>query len=175
MIEALKRLEEKVKLSPVHKILLTTDGSITRILEAIGGEEVRVETREQQVVGADGRVAELLQVEEGEEVNYRVVELKNTRAALVHAVSYTPLRRLESGLREDIMRRDRPIGKIMAELKMEARREIIGMEVQRADSEVAEIFSIKPGDPLLKRNYNIIHGGEVLLNITEVFPYEKFV
>ena len=174
MMDALKRLEGEVKLSSVHKILLTTDGSVTRILEAIGGEKVWVETKEQQIVGADEVVAGLLKVSEGEEVNYRVVELKNTKGTLAHAVSYTPLERLKPEFREDVMRRDKPIGKIMTELKMEARREINSIEVLEADAEMAEIFSIEPGALLLKRNYNIIHEGEVLLNITEVFPHEKF-
>ncbi len=174
MMDALKRLEGKVKLSPVHRILLTTDGSVTRILEAIGGEKVWVETKEQQIVGADKEIAKLLEVSKGEEVNYRVVELKNTKGTLVHAVSYTPLKRLKPEFREDIMRRDKPIGKIMAELKMEARREINSIEALEADAEMAEAFSIEPGDLLLKRNSNIIHEGKPLLNITEIFPHEKF-
>lgn len=77
MLSELKKLEKKVALSPVHKILLTTDGSITRILEALSGEEAKVETEVQRIIKANKSIAKLLNINEGEDVNYRVVNFKN--------------------------------------------------------------------------------------------------
>lgn len=174
MIEKLKKLEKKVTLSPVHKILLTTDGSITRVLEALRGEKVRVETIAQVVQPACKKVAKLLNVKVGEKVNYRAVTLRDSNRVLVHAVSYAPVARLKPEFHEDVMRKDVPIGRIMEKLKIEARREVKSFGTLRCNSKLCKIFGIRKGKLLLKRNYNIIHSGEILLNITEIFPHEVF-
>lgn len=174
MLSELKKLEKKVALSPVHKILLTTDGSITRILEALSGEEVKVETGTQRIINANKSIAKLLNINEGEDVNYRVVNLKNSKKTLVHAISYTPIKRLKNEFKEDIMKRDLPIGKIMSKLKIEARREINYFEITKASKKLANIFKIPINSLLLKRNYNIINQGKIMINITEIFPYEEF-
>ena len=161
------------ELKPIHKILLHTDGSITKILEAISGKSVSVETVKQQIVGANGEIAKILKVNVGEPVNYRVVNLKIDNDVLAHAISYTPLKRLEKDFKDDLMKADIPIGKIMRKHKIEARREINWAKVEKA-KEMSKIFGIGREDLLLVRNYNIIHGGEVLINITEYFPAKKF-
>ncbi|RLI70140.1 DUF98 domain-containing protein [Archaeoglobales archaeon] len=160
-------------MKPIHKILLHTDGSITKILEAITGKNVEVETVKQEIIKADKKIAEILKIKENEDVNYRIVNLKVNDDVLVHAISYTPLIRLEKDFKDDLMKADIPIGKIMRKYKIEARREINWTKTEKAD-EMAEIFGIEKGDLLLIRNYNIIHKGEILINITEYFPAKKF-
>ncbi|AEA48018.1 chorismate--pyruvate lyase family protein [Archaeoglobus veneficus] len=162
-----------MELKPIHRILATTDGSITAILEAISGREVRVETVEQRVVKANKDIAEILGIDEGEEVNYRVVNLIAGSDVLAHAVSYTPLKRLRPEFREDLMKADIPIGKIMRKHRIEARREINWWKVEKA-GKLTEVFGTGEDEPVLVRNYSIIHGGEVLINITEYFPLSKF-
>jgi beta-ribofuranosylaminobenzene 5'-phosphate synthase len=175
MIQKLKLLEKNLWLSSTHKILLATDGSITRVLEALTGEEVKIATEVQEIIKASEEVAQLLGIARGEEVNYRVVNLKDSKRTLVHATSYTPLKRLKKEFAEDIMKKDVPIGKIMSKLKIEARREIRDFKIIKADEKLSKVFGISPDSVLLKRNYNIIHRNEILLNITEIFPYETFI
>ncbi|MFH1773784.1 MAG: chorismate pyruvate-lyase family protein [Methanobacteriota archaeon] len=165
---------KEIALSPIQKILLTTDGSITRILKALRGEEIKVETKKQEVIKADRKIVRLLKINEGDKVNYRAVNLKDSNGVLIHAISYAPLRRLKKEFREDIMRRDVPIGRILAKLKIEARREIRNFGSMKADKKLSRLFGIPINALLLKRNYNIIHRNKILLNITEVFPYEFF-
>jgi|Deesub1362B_J571_1020462.scaffolds.fasta_scaffold00320_32 beta-ribofuranosylaminobenzene 5'-phosphate synthase len=174
MIPELEKLAAQVKLSPVHRILLTTDGSITRILEALEGCEVQVETVHQEVVKAKERIAKLLRIAGGEEVNHRIVNLRSCRRILVRATSYAPLKRLEPRFRDAVMRADIPIGKIMAELEIESRREILSFSAFKANSQLASVFGIAEGELLLERNYTIIHRRKPLLYITEVFPHSFF-
>jgi beta-ribofuranosylaminobenzene 5'-phosphate synthase len=169
MIKGLDEVEKKVAISPVQKILLTTDGSITGIFEALTGEEVSVDTEEQKVIPASEEVAEVLNISAGEEINYRVVNLKNSKGVLVHATSCAPMKKIPSEFKDKITKADTPIGKIMRELKIEARREIVSCSVAVADEKLAGLFDVPEGSNLLKRNYNIIHKNEVLLNITEIF------
>ncbi len=170
MIDGLAEVEKAVNLSPVQKILLTTDGSVTRIFEAVTGEEISVSTEEQRIIPADEKIAKVLKIDPGDEVNFRVVNLRNSKGILAHATSYAPLKRIDEGFREKITKADVPIGKIMSELKIEARREIGSCSVIRADERLAGLFKVPENTALLKRNYNIIHKNEVLLNITETFP-----
>jgi chorismate-pyruvate lyase len=133
-----------------------------------------VETVKQEVIRADKHIAGLLNVPLNAEVNYRVVNLRDSRRVLIRAVSYAPIARLKPEFRAHIMKRDKPIGRIMAELGIEARREIKSHGLMKADEELSGVFNIPLGALLLKRTYNIIHEGEVLLNITEVFPHAFF-
>lgn len=169
MIDGLKEVEKEISLSRIQKILLTTDGSITGVFEALTGEEISVSTEEQRIVPADENIAKALKIDQGDEVNFRVVNLKDSRSVLAHATSYTPLKRIEEGFKDKIMKADVPIGKIMSELKIEARREITSCSVIHADERLASLFKVPENSALLKRNYNIIHKNEVLLNITEIF------
>lgn len=174
----IQELEKEVgRLSRVQKILLGTDGSVTRILEVITGDRVRITTLSQEVVGAGKEVAGLLHVREGDPVNHRVVKIEDagTATPLIYAVSDTPLGRLSAGFREDLMRADIPIGRILASHRIEARREILDAGVVPAGSEHARIFGIFRGEPLLSRRYQIIHEGETLISIEEQFPYHAFL
>lgn len=159
-------------MNPIHRILLTTDGSITAIIEAYTQKSVEVETVEQKVVFANVEIAKTLKISEGEEVNYRVVYLKVGSEIYAKAISYTPLKRLENSFKEDLMRADIPIGRILKKHNIEARREINWGKVI-ADKEISKELGVNR-PMILVRNYNIIHKGEILMNITEFFPMEKF-
>lgn len=165
------------RLSPVQKFLLGTDGSVTQLLEAITGHPVAVATLEQKVVPAGEAVAGRLGIRAGEHVNHRVVELKNadTGEVLMYAVSDTPLARLSPEFKDDLMRADIPIGKIISRHHIEARREILSAGVKPADGATAPLFAICQNEPLLSRDYRIIHKGEPLIYITEQFPYNRFL
>ena len=54
----LRQIEERIgRLSPVQKILLSTDGSVTQLLEAVTGNPVEIRTRLQEIVPADSLMA----------------------------------------------------------------------------------------------------------------------
>ncbi|MDD3932248.1 MAG: chorismate pyruvate-lyase family protein [Methanoculleus sp.] len=95
--ERIREIEQRVgRLSPMQKVLIGTDGSVTNLLEMATGHSVTITTRVQEVVAADPEAAAALDIEPGDEVNYRVVELKDsvTGETLIYAVSRTPLCRL---------------------------------------------------------------------------------
>lgn len=159
-------------MNALHRILMTTDGSVTAIIEAVTQSPVNVETVVQEIVKAGKEVAKRLGINEGDEVNYRVVYLKSRGVIYAKAISFTPIKRLTDSFREDLMRADIPIGRIMKKHRIEARREIRWGEVIRDDT-LAEELKVKL--PLfIARNYGIIHRNEVLIDITEFFPMERF-
>ncbi len=171
-----KEIEGQVgKLSPLQKILLGTDGSVTQLLESVTGHPISVRTRTQELVKADADAVEQLSIAPGDSVNHRIVELLDaaTGEVLVYAKSLTPVARLAPAFRDDLMRADIPIGKIIERHHIEARREILTARVTPDDT--GGIFPICRNEPLLMRQYRIIHGGKPLIFIQEQFPYNQFL
>lgn len=171
ILKSIKAIESEVgNLSNAQKILLTTDGSVTSILDVIDGH-VKIETLEQKFIEADEKIAELLNIEVGDEVNYRVVVM-GTSEPLIYAVSLIPLKRIEDNFKEDIIRADIPIGRILRKHKIESRREIKSVYSEKSTPEISEIF--KTDSIMLARTYNIIHKDKILIWLMETFPYSNF-
>ncbi|MDD5473544.1 MAG: chorismate pyruvate-lyase family protein [Candidatus Methanoperedens sp.] len=146
------------------RICAGTDGSVTQLLEVLTGKRVEVKTLEQSVIKATPDIAKLLDIEVGEEVNSRLVTLDAGGTIYVLAKSLAPLKRLPKAMRDDLMRADIPIGRILREHKLETRRDILKMEIVRQD-----FF----GDvPVLSREYRIIYENRVLMWINECFPVD---
>ena len=163
------------KLSKAQQLLLRTDGSVTTLLEVLTGKPIVVTTLLQQVVKADTERAVELDIAEGDNINYRVVVLKNEDddRPLIYAESYTPIGRLQKDFRHDLMKADIPIGRILAQRKIESRREIRSVE-ETLNEELSDLFGVPHNIPMLSRTYDIISHGMVLIRITETFPSTNF-
>jgi beta-ribofuranosylaminobenzene 5'-phosphate synthase len=163
------------KLSKAQQLLLRTDGSVTTLLEVLTGKPIVVTTLLQQVVKADTERAVELDIAEGDNINYRVVVLKNKDddRPLIYAESYTPIGRLQKDFRHDLMKADIPIGRILAQRKIESRREIRSVE-ETLNEELSDLFGVPHNIPMLSRTYDIISHGMVLIRITETFPSSNF-
>ncbi len=150
-------------MNPILRILAKTDGSVTKIIEALTGERAEIKTIEQRIVKANREIAEKLKIDVNDDVNYRVVEITSAGKLFAKAFSYTPIKRLKESFKEDLLKADIPIGEIIRKHKMEVRREIRWAKVSEFE-----------GFKALIRNYDIIHNNEILINITEIFPFEIY-
>jgi len=157
--EMLADFEKKsgIKLSETRKILAVTDGSITQIIEILKGAPVRLKTIQQRVSQA-GKEAEKLGVSPEDEVNFREVLIIANGETLVHALSMMPLARLKTQFKDDLMKADVPIGKLLSKHRIEARRELLS--IREGKSPYIE-------GRCLEREYDIINGGKVMMHITE--------
>lgn len=175
---AIADMETQVgRISPVQKFLLGTDGSVTQILESITGKKVVIRTLVQQVVPANRAAADNLSIAEGDPVNHRVVEIRTGEngEVLIYAISDTPLARLSPEFKDDLMKADIPIGRIIKQHHIEARREILSARVLPASDEMGRVFAICKNEPVLSRQYQIIHAEKPLIFIEEQFPYNRFL
>jgi len=172
VFEAIQKIEKKVgKLSSAQKILLTTDGSVTTILDVLKGH-VNINTLKQEIIPADYETAQNLNIKEGDIINYRVVIIKTPQEPLIYAISLVPINRLNQNFKEDLIRADIPIGRILKNHNIESRREIKSIFVEEVDKELKNIF--KTDSTFLSRTYNIIHQDEILISLKEMFPYSLF-
>jgi chorismate-pyruvate lyase len=146
------------------RICAGTDGSVTQLLEVLTGKTVEVKTLGQGIIKATPDIAKLLYIEVGDEVNSRLVTLDAGGTIYVLAKSLAPVKRMPQAVRDDLMRADIPIGRILREHKLETRRDILKMEIVRQD-----FFG---NVPVLSREYRIIYENKVLMWIKEFFPVD---
>jgi len=168
--EKIWKLSELHELLPLHRVLLGHDGSMTLLLELIVCSEVELATIRQSVVPCPEGAAELLGADAGVAANERdiIIMKKSDRTPLLYARSYTPLSRLKPEFKEDLMKADIPIGRIMQKYRIEARREILDVGYQEREHRLESLFQCS--SPFLWRIYNIITGGKVLITVKEYFP-----
>ncbi|WP_429222798.1 chorismate pyruvate-lyase family protein [Methanobacterium oryzae] len=173
VMEKVNELEKSIgNLSSAQKILLATDGSVTTILDVLKGH-IDVNTLVQEFREADKESAEELGINEGDTINYRTVVMShNPQEPLIHAISLTPIDRLDNNFKEDLLKADIPIGRILKKYNIESRREVTQIGAEKPDEELRKIFNTDL--LMLTRTYNIIYKDDVLIRIKETFPYSLF-
>ena len=178
--EANKRLIEKMNdleteygqtFSNTQKILLTTDGSITAILDVLYGK-INLFTIDQHFGIADENHAKLVNVNAGDEINFREVIMHKDEQPLIYAISHIPLYRCSEEICSDLIRADIPIGRILKNYRIESRREINNIYIEKASDKLKEIFNTD--EEMLARDYVIISNNEILMWIKEIFPISYF-
>ena len=178
--EANKRLIEKINdlekdygksFSNTQKILLTTDGSITAILDVLYGK-ITLDTLDQHLENADEYHAGLVNIDEGEEINFREVIMHKDGHPLIYAISHVPLGRCSKEVCSDLLRADIPIGRILKNYKIESRREVNNIFIEKPNETLKELF--KTDEDFLARDYVIINNNEILMWIKEMFPVSYF-
>jgi chorismate-pyruvate lyase len=171
IFKGIKQIEDELgKLSSAQKILLATDGSVTTILDVLKGH-VSIRTLVQEFREADEEAASLLNINVGDTINYRVVVIEG-QEPLIYAISMIPLERLDNDFKEDLIRADIPIGRILRKHDIESRREIKSVSLEEPEPEMVDIFHTNTR--MLRRTYNIIHKNQVLVWLMETFPHTLF-
>ena len=178
--EANKRLIEKMndlekdygqEFSNTQKILLTTDGSITAILDVLYGK-ITLDTIDQHLEAADEKRAKLVNVNEGDEINFREVLMHKDDQPLIYAISHVPLGRCTKEVCNDLLRADIPIGRILKNYHIESRREVNNIFIEKPNEKLIEMFGTD--EDFLARDYVIINNDEILMWIKEMFPVSYF-
>lgn len=173
LIEKITYLEEKYddNFSNTQKILLTTDGSITAILDVLY-DKIKLTTISQELENADKRIAEHFNINEGDEVNNRVIIMYKDKQPLIFAKSYIPYSKITNEIKKDLKSEDIPIGRIIKNYKLETRREIGKIKVMEPDEKLKKIYDTD--ELFLTRDYDIIHNNEKFMWIQESFPINYF-
>lgn len=173
LIEKINKVEKdnNKNFSNTQKILLTTDGSITAILDVLY-DKITLTTLEQHTEIADKHQAQLIDVNPGEEINFREIIMHKDEKPLIYALSYVPMKRLTEEIKCDLIRADIPIGRILKIHNIESRREIKNIFIEKGNKTLEKLYNTK--EEFLSRDYTIIHKGEIIMWIKESFPISYF-
>lgn len=157
-------------LSPIQRILLTTDGTVTDMLEAYFREPMDVAPLAQDLIDSPTPIPEL-DVSAGHPVLRREIVLRGriSGRCVLHANSIVVTDHLEERLRTGLLEQKQPIGQLLLAAKLETFREILRCE-RRAADDLAHHFGLRGDAPLLSRTYVVTLQGKGIMRITERFP-----
>ncbi len=161
------------QLSSFQRILLTTDGMVTEMLEANYWERMVVERLFQEDYALENEIADL-ECKPGEHVLDRRILLRGriSHLARIYAESIIVCDRLPEFILDGLLNSSKPIGLLILENRLETFREILGC-VREEARDCATHFGIDSSDSLIARRYRVIAQGQPIMLITEKFPEQE--
>lgn len=162
-------------LSPFQRILLTTDGTLTDILEAYLFESVQIVKLSEELVFI-GQDIHPLDLKTGSEVIERKILLqgKISRNNFIYAESIIVPERLEENFKTSLLNSQIPLGRLWLAHKLETFKEIVDSGKEPAN-DLSHYFNIKREDKILFRSYRLFNNHRPIMMITEKFPESYFL
>jgi chorismate-pyruvate lyase len=162
------------KLSSFQRILLTTDGTVTEILEAHLWEAIHIVKLYQDIIDTQTTIP-FLDIGPGTQIMVRKVLLrgKYSHKNYIYAESILVPERLPDNIRVSLMETQKPIGQLIMQNRMESFREILTCRLEEA-GELGEYFDIPADAMLVSRTYRVFANRQPIILITEKFPEAAF-
>ena len=162
-------------LSTIHRILLTSNGTVTKLLENLVGEQVTV-IKLYENVHLHAEAIPYLKLAENQQVIERKICLqgKSTGINWLYAESTIVTERLEPSFREELLESQIPIGKLWFKYRVETFKEILP-PFQEPAGDLAHYFAMPPEQPLLGRTYRVFSKQQPVMMLTEKFPAHYFI
>lgn len=169
--------EHKISLSYLMKVLLTLNGSLTRAIQSIQPDariSIEIKTLNQIILGPEESKFEdffyqSLDIFPNDLFNFRKVLLHASNINYVLAYSLTPIKRLKTEFKDELLRADIPIGKLIEKYKLETFRKLNNIDLMDSNSEIEKIFNLYQKHPIFYRMYDIVSMDKILMKIIEFF------
>jgi chorismate-pyruvate lyase len=160
-------------LSNIERILLTTDGTLTEILQAYYREPINLIKLSEKITTS--REIDILDVQAGEEVLERTILLqgRHSQKTFVYAESIIAIEKFDPSLRESmrncLLNSDVPLGRLWLEHRLETFKEMVEQNQASANS-INSFFNISKDHLMLLRTYRVFSQNKKIMLITEKFP-----
>ncbi|MEE4359286.1 MAG: chorismate pyruvate-lyase family protein [Desulfococcaceae bacterium] len=158
------------ELNIFQKILLTSDGTLTEIIEAYISDNIHVVKLSEELIQITADLLSL-DIQKGKKVINRKILLQGRSSSKnwLYAESVIVPDRLEVKFKDELMKSRRPIGKLWRKYKIETFKEIIEYSRESA-GQIADYFGINKEDSILSRTYRVFSRQKPIMMITEKFP-----
>lgn len=162
------------ELSTFQRILLTTDGTLTHILEAYLYEPIQVVKLSEKSTTLTQDI-KIMNLSQGTEVIARKILLRGriSRRNFLYAESILVPERLEKKFRDELLKTQTPIGKIWLENRVETFKEIIDSGKEN-NHLLASYFGLETETNFFFRTYCVYSNRQATMMITEKFPANFF-
>ena len=174
--DSLKRSHiEQSNLSTFQRILLTTDGTVTEMLEAFSLENINVIKLSEELVSTVKEIP-VLNLPLGAKVIDRKILLqgKISRKNYLYAESIIVPERLDQKFQDALLKSETPIGKLWLQYKVETFKEIV-YSGKEPIGKLANYFLVEKEDKMLFRTYRVFNNRKPVMMITEKFPEKSFL
>jgi chorismate-pyruvate lyase len=163
-------------LSTFQRILLTTDGTVTDMLEAYLSEPIQLVKLSEALIPIPQDIA-VMRLKKGTEVIDREILLRGriSRKNFIYAESIVVIERLDKDFRNELLNTKTPMGKLWLEHRVESFKEIVDSGTEPANEKLAHYFRIEPNTNLLFRTYCVFSNRLATMMITEKFPESFFL
>ena len=170
-----ENIVDLTRLSPIQRVILATDGTLTKVLEAYLSEHIELVKLDEQLIVTDEAVP-FLEIEAGREVIERKILLRgeNSQENLLYARSLIVPDRLTEQHRHDLLESGQTIGRIWLEHRIETFKEMVETKRESA-GDLAQYFGISVEDTILYRTYRVYTKRKPVMLITEKLPEVLFV
>lgn len=170
MTECFLAGEEIRKLNRDLRLLIATNGTLTRVLSIVADEEIVVQILKQKINGVAPETAELGQLA-GNRVLQRQVLLEGQSSGhrFVAAESLIAVDLLPSAVTASLTGTEHPIGEIMAAERLETFKEAAEVWIGQSPDWLAAAGYQAPQPGIVGRRYRIIVKGRPVIIITEYF------
>jgi len=163
-------------LSTFQRILLTTDGTVTDMLESYFYEPIQL-IKLSETLKPVAQDIPVMYLKKGTEVIDREILLRGriSRKNYIYAESIVVIERLDEDFRNELLKTKTPIGKLWLEHRIESFKEIVDSGKEPAHEKLAHYFRIEQNTNLLFRSYCVFTNRQATMMITEKFPESFFL
>jgi chorismate-pyruvate lyase len=160
------------KLTPFQRIILTTNGTLTNVIEAVFLERMKlVKLSEKTRMVDDSEAGGPMRLKIGETLIERVILLQGeeTERNYLYAKSFIVVDRLDEDTRHDLLEKHIPIGQIWNDRQIELNKRFIEYSLEQAGV-YSKYFKIRREDILFQRTYLVYTNRKPVFMISEHFP-----
>lgn len=162
-------------LSVFQRILLTTNGTITDILEAYLFEQIQLVKLSENSIDTEHDFP-IIHVEKGDPTIERSILLRGkiSRRNFIYAHTVVFVNNLDEQFKQELQNTNTSIGKLWLDRRVENFKEITDSGKEPAQ-ELANYFCMEPDENLLFRTYIVYSQAKPTMIITEKFPESYFL
>lgn len=159
------------RISPLARILLTTEGTVTVLLETCMLEPIDICKLSQELRRLSRPLPRLNLPRGAETLDRRVLLVgRESRTPYIFAASHIALDRLGEKVRDALLNTEEGLGMILREHEVETTWKILGYRLKRAGT-IGPLLDLGHGTMVLNRTYQIlIHGLPTFLIIEHFSP-----
>ena len=167
--------EEIQRLNRDLRILIASNGTLTRVLGVVANDEIVVQIVDQQVRNVASTMPDLDQLPSGRVLQRRIfLKGRNSGDPLVAAESLVAIDLLPPAITASLIDTERPIGEIMAASCLETFKEAAKAWIGKPPDWLTAAGYQSSEPRIVARRYRVILGGQPAIIITEYFLREVF-
>ncbi|MCX7096625.1 MAG: chorismate pyruvate-lyase family protein [Methylococcales bacterium] len=170
----MQKQTDLLQLGPLQRVILIYNGTLTKLLENLLGEQLTV-VKIHEIVETTEENFPYLDLQANQPVIHRKICLQgqDTGTNWLYAESTIVLDRLPPLFRQELLESKIPIGKLWAKHRVETFKELLP-PFEESAGQLGAYFNVSPDHKLLGRTYRVFSNQQPIMMLTEKFPAHYF-